>query len=63
MRQEQAVKEVFQFARTQFGGVDACVNNAGLAHWAPILTGSTNEWRQMLEVRAVMLCITTTNKY
>ena len=47
MRQEQ---EVFQFARAQFGGVDVCVNNAGLAHWAPILTGSTEEWREMLEV-------------
>ena len=50
MRQEQEVKEVFQFARTQFGGVDVCVNNAGLAHWAPILTGSTDEWREMFEV-------------
>ena len=50
MRQEQEVKEVFQFAKTQFGGVDVCVNNAGLAHWAPILTGSTEEWREMLEV-------------
>ena len=50
VRQEQEVKEVFQFARTQFGGVDVCVNNAGLAHWAPILTGSTEEWREMLEV-------------
>ena len=50
VRQEQEVKEVFQFARAQFGGVDVCVNNAGLAHWAPILTGSTEEWREMLEV-------------
>ena len=50
MRQEQEVKEMFQFARTQFGGVDVCVNNAGLAHRAPILTGSTEEWREMLEV-------------
>ena len=63
MRQEQEVKEVFQFARTQFGGVDVCVNNAGLAHNTPMLSGKTNEWRDMLEVRAVILCITTTNKY
>ena len=50
MRQEQEVKEVFQFARTQFGGVDVCVNNAGLGHMAPILSGKTEEWREILEV-------------
>ena len=50
MRQEQEVKEVFQFARTQFGGVDVCVNNAGLAHKASILSGNTEKWREILEV-------------
>ena len=50
VRQEQEVKEVFQFARTQFGGVDVCVNNAGLAHKTPILSGNTEEWREILEV-------------
>ena len=55
MRQEQEVKEVFQFAWTQFGGVDVCVNNAGLAHMAPILSGNTEEWREMLEVSQIMV--------
>ena len=50
VRQEQEVKEVFQFARTQFGGVDVCVNNAGLAHNAPMLSGKTEDWREILEV-------------
>ena len=30
VRNEEEIKAVFQFARTQFGGVDVCVNNAGL---------------------------------
>ena len=55
MRQEQEVKEVFQFARTQFGGVDVCVNNAGLGHMAPILSGNTEEWREILEVSQIMV--------
>ena len=50
VRQEQEVKEVFQFARTQFGGVDVCINNAGLAHNAPMLSGKTEDWREILEV-------------
>ena len=50
VRREEEVKAVFQYARTQFGGVDVCVNNAGLAHMSPILSGSTEEWREMMEV-------------
>ena len=38
-------------AREKYGGVDVCVNNAGLAHEAPLLSGSTDDWRDMIEVR------------
>ena len=47
---EEEIKSVFAAAKTQFGGVDVCINNAGLAHNAPILTGETHYWRDMLEV-------------
>ena len=30
-----------------------CINNAGLAHNAPILTGETHYWRDMLEVKSL----------
>ena len=56
VRNEEQVKELFQFAKTQFGGVDVCVNNAGLAHIAPILSGSTEDWREMLEVSNQFTC-------
>ena len=36
--------------KSQFGGADICINNAGLAHNAPLLSGSTEMWREMLEV-------------
>ena len=48
---EDEVKAMFAAAKAEFGGVDVCVNNAGLAHDAPLLSGSTEDWRSMLEVR------------
>lgn len=50
MSNEEEIKSVFSAAKTQFGGIDVCINNAGISHLAPLLTGETNHWRQMLEV-------------
>ena len=47
---EEEIKSVFAAAKTQFGGIDVCINNAGLAHNAPLLTGETHYWRNILEV-------------
>ena len=47
---EDQVLAMFEKIKKQFGGVDVCVNNAGLAHNDPILTGSTERWRHMFEV-------------
>ncbi|XP_050391973.1 dehydrogenase/reductase SDR family member 11-like [Patella vulgata] len=41
------------------GGVDVCINNAGLAHNAPILSGKTQEWREMLDVNVMAVTICT----
>lgn len=49
--QEEDVKAAFQRAQAEFGGVDVCVNNAGLAHNAPLLSGNTSDWKNMLDVR------------
>lgn len=47
---EEEIKEVFKKAQAEFGGVDVCVNNAGLAHNAPLLSGATSDWKNMLDV-------------
>ena len=52
---EDEVKAMFAAAKAQFGGIDVCVNNAGLAHDAPLLSGSTDDWRNMLEVSMIAL--------
>lgn len=47
---EEEVKAAFERAKTEFGGVDVCINNAGLAHNAPLLSGATSDWKNMLDV-------------
>ena len=47
---EDQILSMFEKIKTQFGGADVCINNAGLAHKAPLLTGSTELWRNMYDV-------------
>jgi NADP-dependent 3-hydroxy acid dehydrogenase YdfG len=50
---------LFGAIREKFGGVDVLVNNAGLGHDAPLTSGATDEWREMLELNVLALCICT----
>jgi len=59
LRNEQQVLQLFATARERFGGVDVLVNNAGLGHDAPLMSGQTERWRDMLEVNVLALCICT----
>ena len=43
---------MFAEIKRLYGGVDVCLNNAGLSHKAPLLSGDTEKWRDMLDVRA-----------
>lgn len=47
---KEEIKSIFATITSLYGGADVCINNAGLAHNAPLLTGATEEWRDMLEV-------------
>lgn len=58
LSKEEEIKATFQRAQAEFGGVDVCVNNAGLAHSAPLLSGATSDWKDMLDVSCVCLHIT-----
>lgn len=51
MLQEEQVVGLFEEVKKELGGVDICVNNAGLAFSSPVLSQSTAEWREMLDVR------------
>ena len=51
---EDDIKSVFSYAKDQFGGIDVCINNAGLNHKnGSILTGDTTVWRKMLDVSII----------
>ena len=44
---------MFGRIQSELGGVDVCINNAGLAHCAPLLSGSTADWKNMLDVNNI----------
>jgi NADP-dependent 3-hydroxy acid dehydrogenase YdfG len=59
LRDEGSIDALFAAVRSKWGGVDVLVNAAGLGHEAPLTTGRTEAWREMLEVNVLALCICT----
>ncbi|MCG8422444.1 MAG: SDR family NAD(P)-dependent oxidoreductase [Proteobacteria bacterium] len=59
LSREESILAMFTHIREHWGGVDVLVNNAGLGHKAPLISGSTEEWREMLDVNVLALCICT----
>jgi len=56
---EDQVRALFAFVKEKFGKVHICVNNAGIAHAAPLLSGDFKEWRTMYEVNVLGLSMCT----
>jgi NADP-dependent 3-hydroxy acid dehydrogenase YdfG len=56
---EEAVREAFAAARARFGGVDVLVNNAGLGHAGRLADGRLDDWREMLDVNVLGVCLCT----
>ena len=48
---EEDILNVFEVAKKQFGGVDVCINNAGLGYSSTVLEGTTSDWKETLDVR------------
>jgi len=59
LRDEASLLDAFARVRAEWGGVDVLVNNAGLGHKAPLTSGATEHWREMLEVNVLALCVAT----
>ena len=47
---EEDILSMMSAIKSQFGGADICVNNAGLGYDEPLLTGDAEKWRHNLEV-------------
>ncbi|MEL7143910.1 MAG: SDR family NAD(P)-dependent oxidoreductase [Cyanobacteria bacterium J06643_4] len=59
LRVESQILSFFAAIQAQWGRADVLINNAGLGHKESLMTGSTEAWREMLEVNVLALCICT----
>ena len=59
VRDEAQILAAFAEVRERWGGVDLLINNAGLGRAAPLSSGSTTAFREMLEVNVLALAICT----
>lgn len=60
---EEEILSMFSVIKEQHKGVDVCINNAGLAHPEPLLSGTTSGWKNMLDVNVLALSICTREAY
>ncbi|KAL5019967.1 hypothetical protein ScPMuIL_002859 [Solemya velum] len=56
---EDEVLAMFAKIRKEHGRLDVCVNSAGISHGEPLLSGTTEKWREMLNINVIGLCICT----
>jgi 17beta-estradiol 17-dehydrogenase / 3beta-hydroxysteroid 3-dehydrogenase len=59
LRDEAQILSFFEAINSRWGRLDVLVNNAGLGHKESLAAGSTEAWREMLEVNVLALCICT----
>ncbi|XP_073674054.1 dehydrogenase/reductase SDR family member 11-like [Garra rufa] len=60
---EDEILSMFTWIKDQHIGVDVCINNAGLAHPEPLLTGKTTGWRSMINLNVLALSVCTREAY
>ena len=56
---EDDISRLFKVIREAWDGVDVLINNAGLGRVAPLMSGETTAWREMLELNVLALAICT----
>jgi len=59
LTKDDDIMNLFSTIKQKFGGVDICINNAGMSHNHSLLEGTTQEWREMLDINVVALCLCT----
>ena len=59
LRREEDILTAFKAVREAWGGVDILVNSGGLGRKAPLTSGATDAWQEMLEVNVLGLCVCT----
>ncbi|GFG32642.1 hypothetical protein Cfor_04747, partial [Coptotermes formosanus] len=59
LSKEEDILSAFEEVKKELGGVDILVNNAGVVHQSLLSEGSTDEWRNMLDVNVLALSVCT----
>ncbi|XP_063398637.1 dehydrogenase/reductase SDR family member 11-like [Mytilus trossulus] len=59
LRKQDDIMEMFEMIKKRWGGVDICINNAGLSLDAPIINGDFSSWENMWQVNVMALCLCT----
>ncbi|KFM82604.1 Dehydrogenase/reductase SDR family member 11, partial [Stegodyphus mimosarum] len=57
LTKEDEILSMFDKIRRTLGRLDVCINNAGLSFDCTLLEGRTEDWRTMLDVNVLALCI------
>jgi len=56
---EDDILAVFAKIRDDFGRIDICINNAGFSSNTSLINGQTDDWRNIIDVNVMALCICT----
>ncbi|KAF4531857.1 hypothetical protein B566_EDAN000885 [Ephemera danica] len=56
---EEDVVRAVKWTRENLGGADVLINNAGMIQTSPLLSGTTEQWKQQLDVNVLGVCIFT----
>ncbi|RXG55775.1 Dehydrogenase/reductase SDR family member 11 [Armadillidium vulgare] len=53
------VYSLFDTIKKSFGGIDICINNAGMSFNSSLLDGTPEQWRHAMDVNVIALCLCT----
>ena len=53
LNESEQIETLFSTISEQFGGVDVCINNAGVSFAGSLLDGDVEKWRTMLNVNVL----------
>ncbi|PNF16600.1 Dehydrogenase/reductase SDR family member 11 [Cryptotermes secundus] len=56
---ESEVQAAFKWIKTNLGGVDILINNAGAAYNSKLITGPVENWRRILDLNVLALSVCT----